>query len=357
MARETVKFINAALDESESGSIILRGVLSPESFELIRVGPYQREILPTSRVDNLMLAFEHSSVPDIELGMRGGGFLEKDGSTFYLQDDTYVIDGLQRISAGKRCIKIGKVVPRLGAVVHFNTTENWERERFRVLNTVHTRLSPNVILRNMGKDYDAIELLQTLCKDSNFILGGKVCWNQRMTRGELISAATLLKSVGFLHAKFGAARTSSINELVPSVQRIYTKLGRGTLRDNIKAYWQVMDECFHVKTVTIKEAAAYLKTGFIFSLAEVFSDHANFWDDAKLTVSKDLRRKLALFPINDPEVGRLASAGGPAGDILYELLVKHINSGKRTNKLVPSRKEFKPAPRNSKKYVAKMDEL
>jgi hypothetical protein len=160
---------------------------------------------------------------------------------------------------------------------------------------------------------------------------------------------TLAKTTGHLHDKFGSAKTSSLNELVPALQKIYLKLGRGVLRENIKTFWEVMDECFKVKQVTFKEVAAFLKQGFLFSFADVISDHQNFWDDAKLVVNKDLRRKIALFPINDPEIGRLASAAGPATDILYELMVKHINSGKRTHMLVPSRKEINKPSRKRKR--------
>src|SRR5271157_1389950 len=128
--KEVIKLMNAALDEDEHGNIILRGVLVPETLNYLKVDTYQREILPLAKINDLITAFDTSAVPDVELGMRGGNVQEKAG-IFTLEDPTYIIDGQQRITAAKEYTKKGKI-PRLGAVVHFNTTEKWERDRFRI---------------------------------------------------------------------------------------------------------------------------------------------------------------------------------------------------------------------------------
>ena len=76
MARNSVKVINAALDEvkiDQVGSqIVLRGVLDNDSLDLLQVSEYQREILPQSKIMDLIGAMKTGRVPDIELGMRGG---------------------------------------------------------------------------------------------------------------------------------------------------------------------------------------------------------------------------------------------------------------------------------------------
>ena len=341
MNRESVKFINAALDEDDKGAIILRGVISPESLDALKVGPYQREILPTAGINQLIRAFDTGSVPDVELGMRGGNVLEKDNA-FYLQDDTYIIDGLQRITAAKQYVK-GTKVPRLGATVHFNTTEDWERNRFRILNTLRVKLSPNVLIRNMKDEFQVVDMVMNLCKDKSFVLNDKVCWNQRMVRGELVTAMTFFRTFGYLHSRFGATKVSRFGELIPNLEEMYAKMGRGILRDNLKAFWTLMDECFKVKYVTFKEGNCFLRSGFLYVFATVLSDHANFWKDSRLVVDRHFRKKIAMFPIDDPEVIRLASAasGGTSSDILYQLMVKHINRGKRTQTLKPARKNIK----------------
>ena len=334
--RDTVKFIHAALDEDPKGGIILRGVISPESLYLIKVGAYQREVLPTTKASTLVAAFdEDKSVPDVDLGMRGGSFIEKEGA-FYMQDDVFVIDGLQRITAAKKCLESGKD-PRLGATVHFNTDERFERERFKILNTTNTKLSPNVLLRNMQKDYMGLDLLNVISKDKSFVLYEKISWNQRMTREELITALTLLRVSSVLHQRFGSATTTRFQELADRLEKTYNKLGRSTIRDNIKTFWNVIDECFNIRFVTFKDGAVYLRAGFLTTMARVFSDHNDFWKDSKFFVPKPLIRKIALFPINDPEVIRLCGAGGAARELLYQLMINHINSGKRTGRLTAAK--------------------
>jgi len=69
--RQTVKIIHGALDELPSGSIILRGVISPDSFNLLRVAPYQREVSPDATIADLMKGYKEGRIPDIEMGMRG----------------------------------------------------------------------------------------------------------------------------------------------------------------------------------------------------------------------------------------------------------------------------------------------
>ena len=341
-ARESIKLIHAALDEDEKGNIIARGVLSPESLYLIKVAPYQREVLPKSKIKALMKAFEDSKVPDIELGMRGGSYLEQAGS-FFLHNDTYVIDGLQRISAARKFME-EQQIPRLGAVVHFNTTEEWERNRFRVLNTTSLRLSPNVLIRNMEKESEVVALLRMLCKDKSFVLYDKVQWNQRMARNELISAYVMLKTTGFLLSRFGPTKSSTLVDLVENLDKLYVKLGRNTIRNNIKTFWELMDECYRVRYVTFKEGATFLKLGFLQVMAVMLTEHVDFWRDTELHIDRDLRKKISTFPINDPTYARLAGAGGKAGITLLDALVEHVNSGKRSKRLVRSKMSYRATP-------------
>lgn len=342
MTKEGIKFTNAALDEDDKGSIVLRGVIAPESMVLLKVGPYQREVLPLTKIQDLMKAYETGSVPDVELGMRGGGFTEKN-ELFFLNDEIYIIDGLQRITAAMRYMD-GTRSPKLGATVHFNTTEDWERERFRILNTMHLRLSANVLIRNLEKESEIVGLLRSLCKDRNFVLHDKVCWNQRMSRNELISANVFLSVTGIIHSRFGPTRTSTFNDLIINLDGVYVKLGRNIVRENIKTFWDFMDECYKVRFITFKEGAIYLKRGFLAVMASVLAEHGDFWKDARLFIDRDLRKKFSSFPINDGEVIRLAGSGGAATEILYMLIVNHINSGKRTKRLVPSKKSFRVTP-------------
>lgn len=351
-ARESIKLVSAALDEDKQDNIVLRGVIEPASLYQLKVGSYQREVLPLSKIKDLEEAFtEGGNVPDIDLGMRGGNFIEKEGA-FFLQDDVFIIDGLQRVTAAKKVIEEGKV-PRLGGIVHFNTTEEWERNRFRILNTLHTKLSPNIMIRNMESDYSVVELLHTITKDKNFVLGGKVCWNQRMLRSsELISAFTFLKAAGALHTRFGVGTTggASYREIIPNLEKIYIKLGRGVIRENVKMYWNVLDECFNIRFTVYKEMAPHLKLSFLLAIANIFADHSVFWKDAVFFVPSILRKKISQFPVLDPKVAQLSGTGGGVGSqMLYDLMLKHINKGKTTQRLVPARRSLKQSKKEQQK--------
>src|SRR4029434_10944417 len=90
-------------------------------------------------------------LPDVELGMRGQRFREtKKDDEYLLQDPVFGIDGKQRIGSAIEYASLHpQAVVRSGAVIHFDTTEQWERERFHKLNATQRKVSPNVLLRNL----------------------------------------------------------------------------------------------------------------------------------------------------------------------------------------------------------------
>lgn len=332
---QAIVFIHAALDESPQGECVLRGVISPESLNLLQTADYQREILPLASINQLVKAFDSGSLPDIELGMRGENFVEEGGQVI-LRDSVFIIDGLQRVTAAKIKYDRGDAIPpRLGAVVHINTNETWERERFRILNMDRTRLSPNVLLRNWRYDYSVIEILYALTTaDKSFVLRDRICWQQRMKREELLTASTFARTVSRLHGHLGATASGGrIDQVTVGLQRIMDTIGKNVFRDNVKTFFNVVDGAWGVKRVAFKEGAVYMHGTFLFALARLLSQHEDFWKGNRLFVEAPLMRKLAGFPIRDPQVVQLSSSGGKAGEMLYMLMVEHINSGKRTKRL------------------------
>lgn len=333
----SIKITNAALQETPQGSIILRGVVDPGCLHLLQVAPYQREVLPLGKINDLVEAFKTGSVPDIELGMRGQRYTTR-ATDHFLQDDVFIIDGLQRVSAALHYMKLDASAhkPQIGAAINFSTTEDWERERFRILNAERTKLSPNILIRNLKDDSHAVNMLYNLCKDKSFVLGDRVCWSQRMSRQELLTALSLAKVVGRLHAFAGPGRSHRLNELTDGLDKIMEKIGRNTMRDNTKTLFDIVDQSWGVRRVAYKEGAAYLRTTFLSCLANIFAGHYDFWrgkDNHSLFVERDLVRKIAQFPVTDPHIVNLSSAGGKAGDLLYQMMLEHINSGKRTRRL------------------------
>jgi len=339
----SLKLLNGVVDIFKidgKETIIIRGIIDPESMGDILVAPYQREVLPGSKVKTLMDALETSTVPDIELGMRGSKHrvTQAEGSNsqmFYLQDSVYVIDGLQRISAAKQLIgSKPEVKPRIGALVHLDTTEEWETERFRILNQERSKLNANILLRNLRPKSEALDMIFRLCGDETFVLCNRVQWMQRMARVEIIPATVLCQTLGYLHSRFGPGRgTITPCETASCLDKTMGVIGRTTMRDNTKTFFEVLDECFGVRKVVYHHGAAFIRRNFLICLADLFTRYENFWRGHRLFVEKDLRMKIAKFPINDPNVINLASSSGKAREILYMLILDHVNSGKRTRRL------------------------
>jgi hypothetical protein len=341
MARElkSVKITAGSLDETplRGGTTILRGVIDPESLKHLQFDDYQREALPLSSLRKLTTAIQAGEVlPDIEIGMRGdrvhGG---KD--TFYLQDDCYVIDGQQRVNACCNTLLQGGTV-HLGAVIHFNTTKEWERDRFRILNSDRIKVSPNILIRNIRTEHPSIQTLYAMTDAANtgFCLAGRVCWSQKMNRGELITAMTMVKTLGCLHTHIAPGRASAFGDIAVQLDTIADKITLGMMKDNFRTFFDLVDQAWGVRTVKYKELSRHLSSNFLWTVARVLSNHTDFWKnavDGRLFIDADLKRKFGSFPLSDPGISQLMAAGGTAGNLLYDHLVHHLNSGRRTNRL------------------------
>jgi hypothetical protein len=338
----SVKLTNAALDvftrPNGHEEIIIRGVIDPGSYGELLADSYQREIGSSSKISKLAEAIRNSSVPDIELGMRGDKTREADGGkTYYLQDPVFIIDGLQRISAGRYMLQQDpNSCPRIGCAVHLNTNFDWERDRFRILNQERSKVSVSVILRNSASDYTSLDMLLKLCGDKNFVLHGRVCWSQAKQRDHVLNALVLLKIAAMLHSRFGPGRSSTHSQLSAGMDKIMEKIGRNVARDNTKRFFDLVDRCFNIKSIVFTHGAPQVKAGFLLSLADVLTRHEDFWDGNVLFVRRDLEQKLAKFPLHDPSVERLATGGGKSKEMMMSLLINHINSGKRTRRLTLS---------------------
>ncbi len=335
-----VKIIHAALDEDNGGDIFLRGRVAPESFIHLLTDDYQREVAPLTSQGSILEALKNGgALPDIELGMRGQSFSETSEGTFMLHDPVYIIDGLQRVSTAIHYLQMCPDANiRIGAKIRFATNKEWERQQFRILNTARSRVSPNIILRNRREESRALLMLYGLTGNTrDFALHGRVSWSQKMARGEMLTALTFAKVVGVLHSHKAAGKSNSIDELVPALDRSMDIIGMQNMRDNIKCLFDLVDECWGIRRVQYRESAVVVRSQFLGVLARLLSDHTDFWkqpDEKKLFVDASLRKKFATFPIHDPQVVQLSGSSGKSRDLLYMLLRDHVNSGKRTKRLV-----------------------
>jgi hypothetical protein len=263
---------------------------------------------------------------------------------FCLQSPIYVIDGLQRLSAAIKLSEKGySPFPRLGAMIFVDTTEDWERVMFEDLNQRRTRVSPNVLVYNAREYNSYISAMYNLIENSpDFeILKGKVQWGQLMKRGQLMTALNLFRMTGSLHARFGSGgRGSDVSEIISAKSSTYELMetvGRNTVRDNVRTFFGLMDEAFGLSEVHFANQCVFIRGTFICALASFFSSHDVFWKGNRLEVDRATRKKLKQFPLTDPTVISL-SAGNHAAEVnLRALFLEHIDSGRRTNRLVPQK--------------------
>jgi hypothetical protein len=366
MAREVsgVKILNAAIEERPDGAIILRGTLSPESLRSLRADDYQREVLSKTgagggRPSRIRQGIEDgSALPDIELGMRGQNFTTT-GKSVVLHDPVYIIDGLQRVNAmlehmSEHDNKPNGAIP-LGAAIHFDTTKEWENERFTILNKLRTPVAPAVLLRNMREQHPALLTLYGLSKaDASFVLYERVCWDQRMKQQEIIAAPALVKAAMALHrhvmertvsARGKANLTQKVTagergagRSIGIIDRVAKDIGLQNFRDNVKDYFKIIDECWGIRTIEYGEAQGHLRGNFLMTLGTFLSRNEVLWDERgrRLKVDTKTLAKLRSFPINDPEIRRLCAAGAVSViPLLYNYLLEHMNKNK------PAKNRFK----------------
>src|SRR6266478_7366804 len=339
-----VRLDQAALDD-KGGEIVAHGWLNIDALQNLRVGDYQREILESrGHKSSMSKAVEEGvRLPDIMLGMRCQKYTSRSG-TMLLEDDVYIVDGLQRGSALRKYAadspeEASKV--RIGAEVRFDTSRDKEEALFTILNVRRKAMSPSVILRNRRNHSDGVATLYGLTmNDKNFALYGKVCWDQQMHRGELTTAVSFAKTCITLlrHTAPGGRQISSSGGLPKTLDAQAKASGLQNFRGNIHAYFEVLDEVWGLRGIKYSDRATNSRVNFMIQLAAMFSDHEEFWDGNKLVLDASQKAKLKSFPIDDPTIIRLAGAGSAAGMLLYRHMVDHMNKGRQTSRHLTMRR-------------------
>lgn len=335
--RPFIRVINGALDESgdSSSALILNGRLDPSTLHHLKVdSEYQRSL--SDRADIFNALKEGRIVPNVEIGVRGQDFTTE-GDDFLIHSPAYIIDGWQRTGNALRLLEMIPDHPlRIFASIHFGTDLEWERHRFTELNKNVKRISPNLHLRNMRDSNEAILTLYGLSmRDPQFPMFKKVSWSQNFGRGELISALLLALSVYHLHAHRTGFNGRSVEAVSAGLKTVVERCTLPTFRRNANVFINLIDECWPIAGLEKRTTATQLKGSFMCEFARMLSNHPSFWEhnDNTLFINADDRRKLAKFPIRDPQVMQLAGSGGQSRKMLYQLLVDHMNSGRRTQRL------------------------
>ncbi len=358
-----VRLQSSALDDKD-GEIVAHGWLDLEAIQNLHVGDYQREILETSgkRKSSLRKALdENERLPDIVLGMRGQSYTAR-SNAMLLENEVFIIDGLQRISALRKFAsdnpeKISQI--RIGAEVRFNTTRDSEDRLFTILNCQRKAMSASVILRNQRNKSNSIATLYGLSlHDKNFAMIGKVCWDQQMHRGELMTALTFTKIAVALHrhVAFGGRNLSVSGTLARTLDTMSTAIGLQTFRHNIMAFYEAVDEIWGLRGIKYTDRATQTRSTFLIQLAGMISDHEDFWDGKKLVIDASQKTKMKSFPIDDPTIIKLASAGAAAGTLLYRHFIDHLNKGKSPSRYLTIRRMEDYHARGSNNKKKKQEE-
>jgi hypothetical protein len=169
---------------------------------------------------------------------------------------------------------------------------------------------------------------------------------QKMRRHELLKARTFCIVVGRLHTNFGPTKTTDVQGVAAGLQAVVNKVGSKQFLANATTFFEVLNECYGLRNISYRKTAVQVKENFLNTLARLFATFpSEFWefpsakakDDclrSRLVVPRTWRDKLRSFNIQDPEVVRLASGGGTTMLILYQMLLEHLNRGRRNKRLI-----------------------
>jgi hypothetical protein len=360
-----VRIFNGALQASERGpGGVLRGLVDCETFSAIHVPPYQRGNLQDKSLAESFLDPD-ARLPDVELAMRGHRY-NRDSDVFELLDPVFVLDGLQRISSAQHYVNSGgnPAHVEIGALINFDTTEEWEKARFETLNRARRRVSADLMLRNRRDRHPGLLMLYELSMhDPAFPLHGRVSWQQMRARRDLIGSFALSKACMALHLGV-CGFSAKLEETIAHLDIVVHRIGSDIMRTNFMTFFDLVEENWKVRELPFVRSAIPVKEDFLIVLARILADHDAFWvsrgargPKCHLFISQKWRQKLRGFPLEDRNVVQLLISGGAksARSILYEMLVRHLNSGKKTGHLT-ARETMEWADETPRKTKKKPDD-
>ncbi len=332
-APERALLIEASEFEKKIGNrtvTAIRGTLRPAQFHLPFTPPYQRVEMIGKKQREIMdaLRVDGAGIPDpLLLGLRSTEFRALGAGQFTLTGSLAIIDGLQRISAGRALLAKGEKSQPLDVVVYIDTTEAEEAKLFDQINRKQTRVASHVILRNLGTN-PALEALRSLANtDESFVLCGRVQWDQFKLPGELITGHMFFETASALH---GIAEKDDPELLIGALQEVADDIGTDSLVHNTKTFFDVVDQCF-----SLDKPSFQLRIGFLRGLAVMFAQNQNFWDkrspDRLFVSAEDITKISGVEP---EDIKReLRTTRAPYN--ISRVLSHHYDTGRKKNKLHP----------------------
>jgi hypothetical protein len=316
---------SADLITAPNGKQLLLGVLDPEGLDGILDDEYQRERLPVTSVDDWKKAMQAGEVPPLMFGMRGDRW-GRQGDKWVLHDPTYVIDGLQRLTAARQLAVTEGIPPFLFVVVRLGTGKRYERELFLRLNSTQRRVGPNVLLRNVREREAAVAVLYSYSETFEASpLYKRVTWAQNGRKSDLMTAVMLLRVAGAVHAHFGPTQATQVAPLLGGLDRVLERVGAETFGENLMTLFEVMDGAWGLRKLKNKRNALHMRLGWMLSVSRIFAEHSTFWRNDRLVVPKWARDKLYSFKVTEPLMIQSIGTVGRASDSLITSLVGHLN--------------------------------
>jgi hypothetical protein len=295
---------------------VIRCTFTSDCLPAVKRPDYQREELTTDKQRALFEALDPkgSGVPDaILLNVR-----EYDidwvgaGVAILTTPDIFVVDGLQRTSAGKRRIAQGLQTIDLPADLLLGMNREEEFRAFWQIGRDQTRLATQVLLRSV----DSVAVCQELRKMAANTPGfPEVLWSQQGFSKDKITGHQLYELAAVLH---GYAQGLTIEAILDGLGDLTELIGTKLIVHNVKYLIQLVDELYAGSlTHTFTR-----RVGFLRGLALFLRSYEEFWDkDGSLLVHATKKTRFKTLKAENILTALRRNNGGGA---MLELLETHF---------------------------------
>lgn len=345
-----IKVISPSITQQD-GRIIIRGLLDNNYLSNINTPDYQRELVKNRVYWGLVNTFskqdisadrnKNTCVPDVTLACRGSKQYRKNSQSVVLPDGkVFLVDGLQRISALLHAQELhlehssNPFQAQLGCIIHMDTTIEFEREMFKNLNTNHTSVAADVILREYRHTSEPARAIFDWCSmEGSAPISKFICWQQTMNKSHLLRANSIFRTANTLMARFaGSGGVTKTADLINMAETQFRAVG-GVVNymHNLNTYYEALEEAFRL-TNPEQRVPNSLHLLPHLAFADLMAKHDDFWDNSglRLKVPKSILPKISTFTFTMENVRALMSSTKSSSvTMLRTLMVEHIDKGKQ----------------------------
>jgi hypothetical protein len=158
-------------------------------------------------------------------------------------------------------------------------------------------------------------------------------------------------------AAHGGRHLTSVATMPRSLDNMASGVGLQNFRNNISVFFEAIDAVWGIRGIKYTDRATQTRSNMMIELAGVISDHEEFWDGNKMVIDAGQKAKLKSFPLDDPTIIRLASAGAQAGVLLRRHIIDHFNKGKQVSNHLTIKRVQEYKNRGSSKVKGKKKDV